>query len=160
MTRMNRQMFATARLLENYAIVVQSALDHLDDERRSLDWHPASTMGDGMPGGGSSEMTSVERVVSAAFAIDQARAQILDDIATIASVIGSAMIVANAATGKRAPVAEPTLCSSSGRDGAIEWGDPQCSRLPVRGPLCEACYRREYRWRQAKALPMREDSFA
>ena len=160
-TRVNRQMLATARLLENYAVTAQLVLDHLAEERRALDWHPSSTMGDGMPTG-SSELTSVERVANAAMMLDRGRDQILDDIATIASVIGSAMVVANDLLGQRAPVlsADKVLCTCAGREGAEVWGHPECERLPVRGPLCEACYRREYRWRSARSMPAREDQFA
>jgi hypothetical protein len=47
-------------------------------------------------------------------------------------------------------------CSSSGREGAIEWARPDCWDAPIRGPLCAACYHRERRWRQEHGLPTRD----
>lgn len=124
--RMNPRMLATSRLLENYAAVVQAALDHLADEERALDWHPSTTTGNGGPGGPSAS-TPVERVALARSLITAQRAQLLDDISTIAEVIGSAMVVANDALGIRGPEpAKPFL----------DLGDtPRCSRCI--DPLCE-----------------------
>jgi hypothetical protein len=51
-------------------------------------------------------------------------------------------------------------CTSSGRDGNVEWGDPNCWDMPARGPLCPRCYQRERRWRQAHGLPTRDDTAA
>jgi hypothetical protein len=48
-------------------------------------------------------------------------------------------------------------CNATGRDGAIEWADPTCTTIPSRGPLCDRCSKREYRWRTTHGLPPRRD---
>lgn len=48
-------------------------------------------------------------------------------------------------------------CNATGRDGAIEWSDPTCTTPPSRGPLCDRCSKREYRWRTEHGLPPRSD---
>jgi len=50
----------------------------------------------------------------------------------------------------------PGRCSSTGREGAIDWADPNCWDAPARGSLCPKCYQRERRWRQRNGLPTRE----
>jgi hypothetical protein len=52
---------------------------------------------------------------------------------------------------------KPKRCDAQGRDGAIEWGDPTCTRVPSRGPLCDPCALREWRWRKAHGLTRRAD---
>ncbi len=39
--------------------------------------------------------------------------------------------------------------NQNGREGAIEWGRPDCLELPAKDQLCANCYMREYRWRKA-----------
>lgn len=51
-------------------------------------------------------------------------------------------------------------CTATGREGAIEWGRPDCWDSPIRGTLCAACYHRERRWRQEHGLPTREEAAA
>ena len=51
----------------------------------------------------------------------------------------------------------PPRCNSENREGAIEWADPTCTRIPSRGPLCDACAKREWRWRTRHGLRPRLD---
>lgn len=158
--RPNLYAVEAGRLIaDHYAYVVQAAIDHLVNERRNLDWHPTSTLGDGTPRG-SSDSSSVERVVAQLRHYDTLIAQLYDDIDTIRSVAASALTVANRALGDRAPKPTPVRCDATGREGAIEWGRPDCGDLPVRGTLCMACWWREYRYRKAKGLGGRDDGFA
>lgn len=56
-------------------------------------------------------------------------------------------------------------CNATGRDGYLEprppqgdgWSDLNCTNIPTRGPLCDSCAKREYRWRQRHGLPPRRD---
>jgi hypothetical protein len=48
-------------------------------------------------------------------------------------------------------------CNATNREGAIDWADPTCTNHPTRGPLCDTCSKREYRWRTARGLPKRTD---
>lgn len=83
----------------------------------------------------------------------------LDDLEGHASAI--AAIAANALRdceriiGRR--VVEVRRCDPSGRDGEGYWGDYGCPNVASRGPLCDKCSKREYRWRQAHGLPSRTD---
>lgn len=61
------------------------------------------------------------------------------------------------------PKPDYALCSMGlGRDGQIEWGDPLCTKLPAsdRGGMCDACAKREYRWRKDRNLPPRAEATA
>lgn len=48
-------------------------------------------------------------------------------------------------------------CTATGRDGNLEWSDPACTAIASRGPLCDRCAKREWRWRQDHGLPPRRD---
>ena len=157
MIRPNPRIVALARLVENYAIVSNEALDHLRRELVHADGSPATTMSDGMPRGASA-LTSVERAAETRLHLSAQQAQIFDDIGALASLIDSAMIVARRALGMRgpAPVVDDVLCSGAGRDGYMEWYDPMCNDRPVKAGLCSACYQRERRWRTAHGLSERD----
>lgn len=60
-------------------------------------------------------------------------------------------------TGILPPRADIKRCDSTGRDGTIEWADPTCTTVASRGPLCDRCSKREYRWRTDRNLPARRD---
>lgn len=49
----------------------------------------------------------------------------------------------------------PRCSGGQGRDGAIEWGRPDCHNIPAIGTLCVPCYHRERRWRTDNGLPTR-----
>lgn len=147
--RMNSRMFATARLLENYAAVVQAALDHLDAEEHALDWHPSTTGGGG--GGSGNVSRPAERSALALVAIQTQRAQLLDDIGTIVSVIGSAMVVANKALGIRAPEPAKPFLDLDVTPRCSQRIDPLCENFAsphrdgegiVHGELCDACWQK------------------
>jgi hypothetical protein len=59
---------------------------------------------------------------------------------------------------ERLDVAAEKCSRGTGRDGMLEWGDPLCERIKAtdRGGLCDACAKREYRWRKASGLPSRD----
>lgn len=54
------------------------------------------------------------------------------------------------------------LCNEGqmGRDGAMDWGDPLCSEIPVKRELCSAHYQAERKWRMANDMPGREEPAA
>jgi hypothetical protein len=56
--------------------------------------------------------------------------------------------------------AAPRCSGGVGREGALEWGRPDCWEVPrsVNSPLCVQCYHRERRWRIAHQLPTRSDA--
>ena len=51
----------------------------------------------------------------------------------------------------------PRCSGGAARDGALEWGRPDCTNVPSRGPLCERCAKAEWRWRKNHDLPARTD---
>lgn len=54
---------------------------------------------------------------------------------------------------------EQPLCRDGqvGRDGVLEWGDPLCCRLPVKGQLCQAHYSKWRRFRTDKGIDTTKD---
>lgn len=157
-TRLDAMLDAGAEQLRQFAELVPVALAHIDRELRALDGYSASTTGrsDPMPGG-TSELTSVERIADARWRLSATRDQILDDRNAIVTLVHSAMQVCRDAIGTRAPVVVPRCSDAhSGRDGSAVWAIGACEDAPVKVGLCSACYQRERRWRIANGLPERE----
>lgn len=145
-------LLATARIVENLAYKYTAARRHLQREMHVLD---GFTGDNGEPKvRATTELTSVE---AAAAQLEHLRAVLADLKANVRAV---AVIAHNASrdcdriVGIR--VAVPR-CDATGRDGAIEWGDPTCHNVPTRGTLCDRCSKREYRWRVAHKLAPRAD---
>lgn len=171
--RPHRQYIALARLMELLANEATDALTHLSEERLHLDGYSSNMRA--MPGSRSTgSTTAVESAMMQAIDIDAAIAQIHDDITAIASLASSAMTVIRNAKGMRVkreekPESAVVTCNSKGREGHLEaytpysrdprngWADPTCLMPAARGPLCEACYVRERRWRIANGKPMLAD---
>lgn len=53
---------------------------------------------------------------------------------------------------------EVPRCTSTGREGAIDWHDADCWDAPMVGPLCAKHYHKERRWRIAHGKPTREEA--
>ena len=156
--RVDTMLDAGAEQMRIYAELLPVAVAHLDRELRALDGYSASTTGRSDPTpGGASELTSVERVADARWALSSARAQILDDRNAILTIVHSAMQVCRDAIGTRAPVVVPR-CSDVhlGRDGSAVWAIPACDDAPAKAGLCSACYQRERRWRIGAGLAERD----
>jgi hypothetical protein len=150
-SRMDVQLAAAVGLLEAYAELLPVAVHHLQRELVVLDGYASSTTGRSDPTPpGTSEMTSVERAADARLRLTSAVDQIRDDRDAILSLISSALHICRQAIGERAPV-PATRCADAlhGREGAIEWGRPDCEELPSKAGLCGACYFRERRWRES-----------
>lgn len=157
-TRLDAMLDAGAEQMRSFAELVPVALAHIDRELRVLDGYAASTTGRSDPTpGGTSELTSVERVADARWRLSATRSQILDDRDAILSLIHSAMQVCRDAIGTRVPVVVPR-CSDVhlGRDGSAVWAIPACEDAPAKAGLCSACYQRERRWRIGQGLPERD----
>ena len=45
-----------------------------------------------------------------------------------------------------------TCTGGQGEPGAIEWGDPTCSRIAAKRGMCDACYMRQRRWTQRREV--------
>lgn len=100
----------------------------------------------------TSELTSVEAAVHQRMKLTTDPDDIDDRLDATVSVLRAIL------RDVRQALAEPVIvprCSSTGRDGAIEWGDPLCWNMPSRGALCDRCSKREWRWRVERGLPPR-----
>lgn len=139
MTRPN--LYATARLIEDYANLIARADQILTDEWLALDWHPASTLGDGTPHG-TSEHTPVERAVLTAATIEADRAQLEDDARAITILVHDAITYARTITARGGPPPKVEVPRCNGKidptctNAAAELRDQHGSRLEG---LCEQC---------------------
>jgi hypothetical protein len=100
-------------------------------------------------------LTPVERAAEAGMRIDRELADIEARLRMIAVTVSGLMVDVQRLGGVR--LEKPKRCDAQGRDGAIEWGDPTCTSIQTRGPLCDRCSKREYRWRIDHGLPRRSD---
>lgn len=170
----DRNIMTAALLLNAIATDVEKARRHLRAEARLLDGTPTSTSGADNNGSrgertisvaytdehGEEQTDQVPVTIVEAAAINRQRIdEIQDDLeAHVRGIVTMANEIARTTQRILATRIEVPRCTSKGRDGAIEWGDPTCFRVPSRGPLCDACAKREYRWRIARGLPPRTNT--
>jgi hypothetical protein len=100
----------------------------------------------------TSELTGVERAADLRTVLDDLRSLDgrLNDVVKILSELDRDC---DRHIGTRHEVPR---CTATGREGAIEWADPNCYDAQLRGTLCAKCYMRERRWRQRNGLGTRE----
>lgn len=101
-------------------------------------------------------VTAVEDYAIQRANIDNHLADLEAHAAAIATITANALRDCDRIIGVRLIDTIPR-CDPTGRDGAIEWADPTCTAVPSRGPLCDRCSKREWRWRTAHGLPPRRD---
>jgi hypothetical protein len=116
---------------------------------------------DGFPAGtdtpkvvAKSELTTVEAAAGQRIRLEGDLHWLDDELNAVVLVLVNLHRECDRIIGYRAD--GPGRCSALGRQGAIEWADPNCWNAPDRGPLCASCYQRERRWRQQRGLPTRE----
>jgi hypothetical protein len=145
-------LLATSRIVENLAYKYTAARRHLQREMSILD----GISGDnGDPKvKATTELTSVEAAAGQLEHLHKVLADLKANVRAVAVIAHNASKDCDRIIGIR--VAVPR-CDAAGRDGTIEWGDPTCTAVPTRGPLCDRCSKREYRWRVAHRLPLRAD---
>jgi len=56
-----------------------------------------------------------------------------------------------------APTKPSGMCDQTGKEGAIEWGDPLCPMPAVKGGMCQAHYTAWYRHRKANGIDTSKD---
>jgi hypothetical protein len=145
-------LLATARIVENLAHKLTVARRHLRREIHILDGFGGNN-GDTKVSA-TAELTGVEAAASQREHLRAVLADLEANVRAIAVIAHNSCKECDRISGIR--VAVPR-CDSQGRDGAIEWGDPTCTSVPTRGPLCDRCSKREYRWRVGHKLPPRAD---
>lgn len=88
----------------------------------------------------------------------------------ITTIAANASRDADRLIGTHTPGLPIPRCNAEGRDGSKlpwpgiglphetrGWADPTCTDIPTRGPLCDRCSKREYRWRLERGLTIRRD---
>ena len=141
MTRGHPELVATVRILEDYAIAYERAIQVLTDEWHALDWHTTPTT-DGTPRGNT--ITSpVEHTLERKQAIEADLAQLNDDRTTIVSIVHSAREVARTIT-RRAETIKPEVQRCNGKvdpsctEAASDHHDPHTGTT-LEG-LCDRCW--------------------
>jgi hypothetical protein len=151
--------------VRNLRTLIPAAKAHLDAELHQLDGLPTVASGaDTGPGGQRSILVDGERIpVTSVEAIAITRLELANTATDYDDRLDATVMVLRAlladtrrAIATRIAIAVPR-CTATGREGAIEWGRPDCWDAPVRGPLCFNCYQRERRWREGVGLPARGD---
>ncbi|MEJ7724316.1 MAG: hypothetical protein WKF64_08430 [Ilumatobacteraceae bacterium] len=133
------------------------------DQRRRIDtWTTDTADNPGRVTGGGEPTSTIERAVLARTAIDTQLRSHREELHAAELTVRNlrndcqrTMRHEGAAFELELPA--PPRCDAAGRDGAIEWADPTCTNVPSRGPLCDRCSKREYRWRTRHDLPPRRD---
>jgi hypothetical protein len=100
-------------------------------------------------------LTPTERAAELALRLEREEADVRARLVVLERVANSIMADMTRLIGTR--LAKPKRCTAEGREGSIEWGDPTCTSLPSRGPLCDRCSKAEYRWRVGRGLNRRAD---
>lgn len=126
---------------------------------------------DGIPSGGerngsSSDVSNpTERIALKRHQLATTREDLRDAITDCVNTIdclGRMVDDAIRSAGHIPEHSEQPLCrdGQQGKEGAVEWGDPMCCRLPVKGSMCLGHYWKWYRHRQAKDIDTRKDFVA
>ena len=161
----DRAQRAAAKLL-GIAPDITRAVEHLREELSVLGY-PARSDGPKVAGGSSS--TPTERDGTQAAHLSGMREDLRDTIVDIGQRIDALVRLVRHILGEAMPTADgEALCADvqKGREGAITWGDPTCTELPLgndnggRRKLCARCEKREMRWRKEHGLTFRGESAA
>lgn len=139
-----------------------TAEDILLDQRRRIDNWTTNNPDTPKVSGGGDPISPTERAILARAAIDTQLKAHRDELDAAELTIRNLRrdchgVIRHEGEAFNVELPPTPRCSADGRDGAIEWSDPTCTAVPSRGPLCDRCSKREYRWRTAHHLPPRRD---
>jgi hypothetical protein len=149
--RTDRTIDTIIGLAEGLTTKLPAARDHLLREIRLLDGFTGGS--DAPKVKATSELTGVERAASQRIHHQQRMDALNDEINAVVQILSNLHKDCDRINATRIEVPR---CSSTGREGAIEWADATCWDAPARGSLCAKCYQRERRWRQRNGLPTRD----
>jgi hypothetical protein len=150
--RPDPRLLAAARLVENLAAKLPAARAHIRAEIRAVDGWGAGAGEVNVKH--TAELTPTEQHAHARLELANQLADLEAHAAAIAYIAANACNEADRIVGHHL---EAPRCTATGRDGAIEWADATCTAIASRGPLCDRCSRREYRWRADHGLSTRTD---
>lgn len=179
-THPDPRILATARLVENLARKLPIVREHIAAQLNAIGCLHGSTC-DGSPGGERTiavlitdddgepvltadgrqqydqvPVTAVEDYALQRVTLEHAKADLELDYRSIATVTARLLQDCDRILGTRL-VHDVPRCDATGREGAIQWADATCTNVATRGPLCDRCSKREYRWRVRHELPPRRD---
>ena len=140
--------------LEHLTALLPAALARLAWQADQHDTLKSATTEPRVSGGGST-LTKVEAAANQRTRATDQRDYIIGLIAAAERGLELAVNECRKTIGQNPNT--PRCTGGAGREGAIEWGRPDCWEVPARGALCIACYTREYRWRNQTGLPTRAE---
>lgn len=151
MTTVAAQLAALTGLAQRLEEVGPPALRALDEHLSELDGMASGSDGAVVSTslGSSVVERTAEQLATGRYTRDQE--QIVEGIKEIAARLHHVLRVA----GKYVPKVEHPRCNRGvGRDHVIEWGDPLCENYAAedRGGMCDACAKREYRYRRDRGM--------
>jgi hypothetical protein len=162
MTQPNRDLDQAGHTLQHVlAHNLTAALEHLARELHNVDGFPER--GESLGVQATSELTSTERAADVRFDLRSkledlrdAKAHMLKALHVLNDEINEAMRM-RVPKNVKAPGKPTGLCDQTGKEGAIEWGDPLCPMPAVKGGMCQAHYFRWYRHRQEHGIDVSND---
>jgi len=162
MTKPNRDLDQAGYTLQHViAPNMSEALEHLVRELNNLDGF--NERGESLGVHTTSELTQTERAADARFDLRcriedlrDAKAKLLAALRELNDEINEAMRM-RVPRNVKAPGKPSGLCDQTGKEGAIEWGDPLCPMPAVKGGMCQPHYFRWYRHRQEHGIDVSND---
>lgn len=136
---------------------LNDALGHLRMIGRHADGYGTQSDDEGR---GTAELTSTERAANLRYRIGLDLEELRDTVHAFHSLNGDLLDLIRRAWGHEQQIAEQRpLCRDGGhgKDGALEWHDPDCFRLATSNGLCDMHRMRWVRWKRANGLDTRGD---
>lgn len=150
--RTDRTIAGIVGLAEGLSTKLPNARQALLEQRQRIDGHPAR--GERVGPRGNAELTAVEAAASQRQHVEAQLKNLADELDAVVLTLRNLHRECDRHIGTRPE--EVGRCSSTGREGALEWHDADCWDAPIRGPLCARHYQKERRWRIAHGLPTRD----
>jgi hypothetical protein len=152
----DRRLIACSRLVENLAFKVPQLIDKLERERDAA-MHGGDVGERVRVSGSGSGTTTVEGAILSRETKTEDLDHVYKLVDDIAVRVANELRWVERKLGQRETIEanEPidrALCSCHGQEGAIEWGEFDCTDRPVRDGLCMRCWHRRYRWRKRHGL--------
>ena len=160
MTQPNERLAHAAHYLLNIVAPQMTAAVQAIGERLS---HLDGISAGGERNGSRSDVSNpTERIAMKRYTLTAVREDLRDGILDCCNTIDKLGAMANDAlrnAGHIPEQSEQALCrdGQAGLEGVIDWGDPMCCRLPVKGKLCQAHYSKWRRHRTDKGIDTSRD---
>jgi hypothetical protein len=146
----DRHLITAAQLVEALATKVPRTRALLLDRVHAVDGWPSGSDEPKVAHSASSaptEAAGAKRLVLAHRLNDLATAK-----ANLVTAVTELSRLCDRVLGPELTVETPRCDGGAGREGAIEWGKPDCTNVPKSRRICDRCRWAEYQWRKEHGL--------